>query len=71
VFADKGYAGKPNRDFLALNEIADGIMRKDLTTAKLIRGYLVIKYGQIIQISGKYFGNFSAHCSKYLTSSIK
>jgi hypothetical protein len=27
--ANKGYAGKPNRDFLALNKIADGIMRKD------------------------------------------
>ena len=35
MFADKGYAGKPNRDFLALNRIADGIMRKDSTTAKL------------------------------------
>jgi IS5 family transposase len=35
VYADKGYAGKPNRDFLALNNIADGIMRKDSTTAKL------------------------------------
>jgi len=35
VFADKGYAGKPNREFLALNNIADGIMRKDTTTAKL------------------------------------
>jgi len=34
VFADKGYAGKPNRYFLALNKIADGIMRKDSTTAK-------------------------------------
>jgi IS5 family transposase len=30
-----GYAGKPNRDFLALNKIADGIMRKDSSTAKL------------------------------------
>jgi transposase, IS5 family len=35
VFADKGYAGKPNRNFLALNKIADGIMRKDSSTAKL------------------------------------
>ena len=35
VYADKGYAGQPNRDFLALNEIADGIMRKDSTTAKI------------------------------------
>ena len=35
VYADKGYAGKPNREFLAMNEIGDGIMRKDSTTAKL------------------------------------
>jgi IS5 family transposase len=35
VYADKGYAGKPNRDFLALNNIEDGIMRKNSTTAKL------------------------------------
>jgi len=35
VFADKGYAGKPNREFLALNNIEDGIMRKDTQTAKL------------------------------------
>jgi IS5 family transposase len=35
VFADKGYVGKPNRDFLAENEIADGIMRKDTTAAEL------------------------------------
>lgn len=35
VFADKGYAGMPNRNFLAENKIADGIMRKDSTTAKL------------------------------------
>ena len=35
VYADKGYAGQPNRDFLALNKIADGVMRKNSTTAKL------------------------------------
>ena len=35
VYADKGYAGKPNRNFLALNKIANGITRKDSTTAKL------------------------------------
>jgi IS5 family transposase len=35
VYADKAYACKPNRDFLALNKIADDIMRKDSTTAKL------------------------------------
>jgi IS5 family transposase len=35
IYADKGYAGKPNRDFLSQNEIADGIMRKNSSTAKL------------------------------------
>jgi transposase, IS5 family len=35
VYADKGYFGEPNRDFLHLNDIEDGIMRKDTTTAKL------------------------------------
>ncbi|MGD9900794.1 MAG: IS5 family transposase [Calditrichaceae bacterium] len=35
VYADKGYAGAPNRSFLALNNIGDGIMRKDSKTAKL------------------------------------
>ena len=35
VYADKGYFGEPNSDFLALNKIEDGIMRKDTSTAKL------------------------------------
>jgi len=35
VYADKGYAGFPNRNFLAGNKIADGIMRKNSTTATL------------------------------------
>lgn len=35
VYADKGYYGKPNRDFLHMNNIEDGIMRKDSKTAKL------------------------------------
>jgi len=35
AYADKGYAGSPNRGFLALNNIKDGIMRKDSKTAKL------------------------------------
>ena len=33
VYADKGYAGLPNREFLTENKIADGIMRKNSTTA--------------------------------------
>ena len=28
VFADKGYFGKPNREFLSMNKIEDAIMRK-------------------------------------------
>jgi IS5 family transposase len=35
VYADKGYHGAPNRSFLHLNDIEDGIMRKDTSTAKL------------------------------------
>ena len=35
VYADKGYFGKPNREFLSMNNIDDGIMRKNTTTAKL------------------------------------
>ena len=35
MYADKGYFGEPNRSFLCLNEIEDGVMRKDTRTAKL------------------------------------
>jgi transposase, IS5 family len=35
VLADKGYAGAPNRSFLSLNHIKDGIMGKNTTTARL------------------------------------
>lgn len=35
VYTDKAYAGESNRDFLALNKIADRIMRKNSTTAKI------------------------------------
>jgi transposase, IS5 family len=35
IYADKGYFGEPNRSFLSLNHIKDGIMRKDTTTAKV------------------------------------
>jgi len=34
VYADKGYYGEPNRSFLSLNEIRDGIMRKDTKSTK-------------------------------------
>lgn len=63
VYADKGYAGKPNRDFLALNNIADGIMRKDSTTAKLTeyekeRNKKISKVRYIVE---QYFGLSHLH----------
>ena len=33
-YTDKEYFGETNRNFLNLNDIEDGIMRKDTTTAK-------------------------------------
>jgi IS5 family transposase len=58
VFADKGYAGKPNRDFLAQNHIADGIMRKDSTTAKLTEQEIERnkKISKVRYIVEQYFG---------------
>ena len=58
VYADKGYAGQPNRSFLAENKIADGIMRKDSTTAKLTeweieRNKKISKFRYIVE---QYFG---------------
>jgi IS5 family transposase len=35
VYADKGYFGKPNREFLSMNNIEDGIMRKATTGSEL------------------------------------
>ena len=35
VYADKGYFGEPNRVFLSMNKIADGIMMKETAAAKL------------------------------------
>lgn len=34
-YGDKVYFGQPNRAFMHLNGIKDGIMRKDTTSAKL------------------------------------
>jgi len=63
VYADKGYFGMPNRDFLSLNNIADGIMRKDTTTAKLTeyekeRNKLISKKRYIVE---RYFGLSHLH----------
>lgn len=58
TYADKGYAGAPNRNFLALNNILDGIMRKDSKNAKLteleiLRNKAISKYRYIVE---QYFG---------------
>ena len=59
VYADKGYAGQPNRSFPGHeNKIADGIMRKDSTTAKLTeweieRNKKISKFRYIVE---QYFG---------------
>ena len=63
VYADKGYAGNPNRDFLALNQIEDGIMRKNSTTAKLtdseiLRNKAISKIRYIVE---QYFGISHLH----------
>ena len=63
VYADKGYAGLPNRNFLSENMIADGIMRKDSTTAKLTeleieRNKKISKVRYIVE---QYFGISHLH----------
>jgi len=63
VYADKGYAGQPNRNFLSTNKIADGIMRKDSTTAKLTdweveRNKKISKVRYIVE---QYFGISHLH----------
>jgi IS5 family transposase len=65
VYADKGYCGEPNRDFLNMNGIGDGIMRKNqinaaLTEAEIQRnkGISKIRYKieQYFGITHKYHG---------------
>ena len=63
VYADKGYFGEPNREFLSTNKIADGIMRKDTTSAKLTeyekeRNKLISKKRYIVE---QYFGLSHLH----------
>jgi IS5 family transposase len=58
VYADKGYAGEPNRSFLSLNKIADGIMRKNninaaLTETEIARNKSISKKRYIVE---QYFG---------------
>jgi IS5 family transposase len=67
IYADKGYFGQPNRVFLNLNDIADGIMRKDTTTAKLTkleieRNKQISKKRYIVE---QYFGLSHLHDRAY------
>jgi IS5 family transposase len=76
VYADKGYYGQPNRSFLHLNEIKDGIMRKDTTTAKLTeveieRNKKISKKRYIVE---QYFGLSHLHDGAYrarFTTTVK
>jgi len=58
VYADKGYAGEPNRTFLSMNNFKDGIMRKDTTTAKLTEFEIERnkKISKVRYIVEQYFG---------------
>ncbi|OGP49402.1 MAG: hypothetical protein A2Y79_09795 [Deltaproteobacteria bacterium RBG_13_43_22] len=67
IYADKGYFGEPNRTFLSLNQIKDGIMRKDTTTAKFTeyekeRNKKISKKRYIIE---QYFGFSHLHQGAY------
>jgi len=63
VYADKGYHGKENRDFLHLNGIEDGIMRKDtrggrLTPAERERNMIIARFRYLVE---QYFGISHLH----------
>jgi IS5 family transposase len=67
VYADKGYFGHPNRSFLHLNGIKDGVMRKDTTAAKLTeteiaRNKKISKKRYIVE---QYFGLSHLHDGAY------
>lgn len=63
VYADKGYHGEPNRSFLAMNKIKDGIMRKDEKNAKLTEFEIERNKGisKIRYIVEQYFGLSHLH----------
>lgn len=67
AFADKGYAGAPNREFLSLNNLSlnnikYGIMRKDNINAKITRNKAISKYRYIVE---QYFGISHLHDKGY------
>lgn len=73
IYADKGYYGEPNRYFLNLNDIEDGIMRKDTKSAKITeieikRNRQISKKRYIVE---QYFGlshlHMGAHRARFTT----
>jgi IS5 family transposase len=63
VYADNGYFGKNNRDFLHLNKIADGIMTKatrgtELTQHEIDRNKAISKVRYMVE---QYFGISHLH----------
>ena len=76
VYGDKGYYGHPNRAFLHMNGIKDGIMRKDTATAKLTeieieRNKKISKKRYIVE---QYFGLSHLHdgaCRARFTTILK
>jgi len=63
VYADKGYHEQTNREFLHINDIADGIMRKDernatLTQLEIERNKMISKVRYKIE---QYFGVTALH----------
>ena len=63
VYADKGYAGEPNRSFLAMNNLKDGIMRKNEQNAKLTEYEIERnkKKSKVRYIVEQYFGLSHLH----------
>ncbi|MBW1668566.1 MAG: transposase [Deltaproteobacteria bacterium] len=67
IYADKGYYGEPNRSFLYINGIEDGIMRKDTASAKITeieieRNKKISKKRYIVE---QYFGLSHLHDGAY------
>jgi IS5 family transposase len=67
IYADKGYYGEPNRFFLHLNDIQDGIMRKDTINARLTeiekeRNRQISKKRYVVE---QYFGLSHLHDGAY------
>lgn len=63
IYADKGYSGKPNRDFLSMNGIADGIMRENQINTALA-GYEIKRNKMISKVRYKieqHFGITEKH----------